>query len=210
VLASGTADFLAEVGEIVAWLAAAMQISPSEDALAYCTPRIGRSSKLVGNGTFHCTIELDMAISQRIRDAPGNCWHGMFRNPVVVRGFPIPRRSRAKTGLEIPLDMTARLTDARQLHDFMGRFYLKGFSAMLAVVEVVGDMVLWHLHYNPIGGRVSYLEADKNPQVGIIDANILRASRHIIGWCSHASYLTGMLPVSFVVWFPAPSLRPAT
>ncbi|KAK4448373.1 hypothetical protein QBC34DRAFT_327770 [Podospora aff. communis PSN243] len=191
VLATGTADFLAEIGEIVAWLAAAMQLSPSEDTLAYCTPRIGRSSKFAGDGTFHCTIELDMTISQKLRDNPGNCWHGMFRNPVVVRGFPIPRRPRARTDLEIPLDMAAHLADARRLHDFMGRFYLKGFSAMLAVVEVVGDVVLWHLHYSPAGRRISYLEADGNPQVGTVNANILKASRHVIGWCSHASYLAG-------------------
>jgi hypothetical protein len=188
-LAGGTADSLAELGEIVAWLVSAVRCSPDENTRAYCTPHVKRSDRDVFSYNFD--IEIDTSLGDETQGIEGRCWHGMFRNPVIVRGFPIPRRPRANTGLEIPLHMAARLTDARRVHDFRGRLCLKGFSAMLAVVEVVGDMVLWHLHHNATGGRVSYLDAHKSSYTGTIDTNVLRVSRHVIGWCSHAEYLAG-------------------
>jgi len=192
-LAEGTADSIAEVGEVVAWLLAAVRCSPVEDAMAYCTPRVKTLDRDSLSARYRCELEFEMCASYEAKDVGGRCWHGMFRNPVVVRGFPIPRRPRPNTGLEIPFHMAARLTDARRLHDFMGRFYLKGFSAMLAAVEVIGGMVLWHLYHNTAGGRISYLDANNNsPHAEGISTNVLRASRHVIGWCSHADYLAGM------------------
>lgn len=85
------------------------------------------------------------------------------------------------------------MTQARRLHKFMGQYFLKGFSAMLAAVEVVDGIMRWHLYYNPDGGRISYCEADESPYLEGINENVLRVSRHIIGWCSHADYLAGKL-----------------
>jgi len=193
-LAEGTADFIAEVGEVIAWLLAAVRCSPVEGAMAYCTPRVKVETMDRGllSVRYRCELEFDISMGDEAKDVGGCCWHGMFRNPVVVRGFPIPRRPRPNTGLEIPFHMAARLTDARRVHEFLGRFYLKGFSAMLAAVEVTQGMVLWHLYHNTAGDRISYLDASNTPHAGGISANVLRESRHVIGWCSHADYLAGM------------------
>jgi len=193
ILTKGTADFLAEVGEIVAWLAAALRSSPDGRALACCTPHRVRFETLPQSRFCYCIIHLETRkeTETEIDNVAGRCWHGIFRNPVVVKGFPILRRPRPHTGLEIPLHMAAQLTDARRLHDFMGRFCLKGFSAMLAAVEVIGGIVLWHLYYNATGTRVSYLDAKKSSCLEGLDVNVLRSSRHVIGWCSEAEYLAG-------------------
>ncbi|KAM7224236.1 hypothetical protein V8F06_000017 [Rhypophila decipiens] len=120
----------------------------------------------------------------------------MFRNPVVVTGFPILRRQRVDTGLEIPLHMAACLTDASRLHDFHGKFFLKGFSAMLVATEVIGDLVLWHLYYDAAGERISYIDVDKDLCTGDIGVNLLRSCRHVVGWCSDALYMFGRATIS--------------
>lgn len=90
-LAEGTADFIAEVTEIVAWLTAALRCSPNESTMTYCTPRAGRI------GSYSVEVEFDISTDNVPEGVAGHCWHGMFRNPVVVRGFPISRRPRPDT-----------------------------------------------------------------------------------------------------------------
>ncbi|KAM7210521.1 hypothetical protein V8F06_014094, partial [Rhypophila decipiens] len=122
----------------------------------------------------------------------GECWKGLFLNPVVVRGYPILRRSRRDTGLEIPLEMAASLVDATRLHAFGGQLCLKGFSAMLVPVEKVEKTVLWNLYYDATGARIPYLDMNrKQPGLGNIDVNMIRSSRHVVGWCSGAMYMFG-------------------
>ena len=192
-LAEGTADFLAEVGAIISWLAAALRASPDESYMACCTPNVVVKAKyLARSREFECHIQLDINVDRSSSGRAGHCWKGLFLNPVVVRGYPILRRPRRDTGLEIPLDMAANLVDAKRLHEFMGQFCLKGFSAMLAPIEVVGETVLWHLYYNAAGERISYLDMSrKQPDLDAINTNVLRSSRHVIGWCSDAMYMFG-------------------
>jgi len=200
--AKGTAEFIAEVGEIVAWLAAALRLSKDDDLINCCTPRVVFSGKpsVFDERAFHdmydCEIGFDLSPDLDNKGRSGQCWLGMFRNPVVVRGFPILRRSRRNTGLEIPLDMAAGLVDAKRLHEFAGQLCLKGFSAMLTAVEAVGGVILWHLVYDATGGRVSYLDTVQGHKAECPDVNALRSSRHMIGWCSEALYLAGELLTS--------------
>ncbi|KAK4095834.1 hypothetical protein N658DRAFT_437414 [Parathielavia hyrcaniae] len=194
-LVKGTADFIAEAGVIVAWLAAALRCSGDEERAAVsCAPHLVGS----GNLLHRCTIKFRITTDTQTGHVAGRCWHGMFHNPVVVKGFPIPRRPRPNTGLEIPLHMAARLTGAIRLHDFLGRFCLKGFSAMLVAVEAARGIVLWHLHCNTTGRRVSYRRASLMPHLANVDANVLRSSRHVIGWCSEAECLTGEFDRSWI------------
>ena len=111
-LAKGTADFIAEAGEIVAWLVAAVRCSPDEGTMAYCTPRVGVLGRYSMPTWYHCEIEIDICTGDETKDVTGRCWHGMFRNPVVAGVFLIPRRPRANTGLEVPLHMAAHLMEA--------------------------------------------------------------------------------------------------
>jgi len=196
-LARGTADFIAEIGEIVGWLSAALRFNASDDLIncyAPCVVSSGQGGVLAGmavHDIYHCEIGFDFVPDLDKGNPAGRCWFSMFRNPVVVHGFPILRRPRPNTGLEVPLDMAANLIDARQLHNFAGQLFLKGFSAMLTPVEAVGGVVLWHLSYNATGKRVSYLDAAPGSVTARPSISVLRSSRHVIGWCSDASYLAG-------------------
>ena len=40
---------------------------------------------------------------------PGECWYNMFRNPIMVSGYPILAKHERGLGLEIPLNIIAGL-----------------------------------------------------------------------------------------------------
>ena len=206
-LTKGTADFIVEVAQSVAWLTAALRPSPDEDSIRACTPYL--EEDLVPPWPYpyslRCVIGFNMEAETNSGNAPNRCWHGLFRNPVVVKGFPISRRKQVNTGLEIPLHMVAGLANAPRVHDFNGRLCLKGFSAMLVAAELVGDVVLWHLYYNATGGRISYLDMDEDAALGGLNTNILRSSRHVVGWCRDALCMFGKdLPSSYRQQFTGP------
>lgn len=145
--ATGNAFSVADVAEQVAWMGAAVHSSPSDYQAAYVSARIldlgvsGTSaSRNVHTTTSSCRIEFD---TELLHDAElaesGKCWRDMFGNPVIVRGFPIPRRADADRGLEVPLDIVAGLTNCRRVVNFAGTTFIKGFAAMLAAVKVVGE-----------------------------------------------------------------------
>ncbi|KAK4171626.1 hypothetical protein QBC36DRAFT_90859 [Triangularia setosa] len=190
--AKGTVDFLGEVGEIFGWLTAALRASPDKYHLAWCEPYLHYTGK--GSDSVSDVWEMRFNITKPRQgisdDKLGQCWQGMFRNPVIVKGFPISDRPCRNTGLEMPLHMAAGLMDTPKLHEFMGRYYLKGFATMLAPVELTGGIVLWHFYHNPLG-RISYCDAVNNGSKDYISLERLHSSRHIIGWCSEALCMAG-------------------
>ena len=187
-IAKGTADFIADAAEVMAWLGAALR-SSGDGIMKYCAPQMLNCERIGRSTYYNCVIDFNMGPDVRTDASGGCCWHGMFGDPVIVKGFPIRIRSREDTGLEIPLDMAASLIDAKRLHSFGGQLHLKGFSAMLTPTEIAEGLAFWHLSYNPTGERVSYLDAREG--TGTIKMNALRSSRHVIGWCPEALYLAG-------------------
>jgi hypothetical protein len=187
-IAKGTADFIGVAAEVMAWLGAALR-SSGDGIMKYCTPQMLNCKRIGGSTDYTCVIDFKMGPDVKTEAGGGCCWHGMFGDPVIVKGFPIRIRSRENTGLEIPLDMAASLIDAKRLHSFGGQLHLKGFSAMLVPTEIAEGLAFWHLSYNPTGARVSYLDAHEG--TGTIKVNALKSCRHVIGWCPEALYLAG-------------------
>ncbi|KAK3378339.1 hypothetical protein B0H63DRAFT_244930 [Podospora didyma] len=78
------------------------------------------------------------------------------------------------------------LANAKYLVDFCGRTYLRGFSTMLAVSEVIGSTVFWRLFYNEDGAYIQYEDhrAPREPQGRSLVRNLgdLNTHRHILGW----------------------------
>jgi hypothetical protein len=110
-----------------------------------------------------------------------------------VKGFPIPRRSRDGTGLEIPLNVLAGLIQAESADIFKGKLFIKGFSSLLIPTEHMRDhnQIIWHLLYDPDGNRISYLDGMRGQED--IMFSELGTSRHILGWCLDARCYAGTL-----------------
>jgi hypothetical protein len=203
--ASGTGHSLAEIAGELAWLGAALRSPRRSDefGVAYCQPSIAR----FGDNSPHPMSDLRPEpiiwnISFEFREesdypphSNSQCWFNLFRNPVIVQGYPILCRPEYGTGLEIPLNVVAKLTQARRATTFDGRVFVKGFCAMLVLERHLGDVLIWHMMANKDESYISYLDpqlsglpsydADKIVLSG------LESTRHIVGWCSNAESYTG-------------------
>lgn len=190
---SGVAAFVVETGEQLAWLGAAMQVSPTDDGIMLCTPSISLrkpgedlSSSLPVTG-FNINFRLESIPQSRTN---GQCWHNLFRNPVVVEGYPIPRRLDWNTGLEIPLEILVGLARSQRVDEFKGKIYIKGFSTLLVATKRSNDTLHWHLIFKEDGSQVSFLDDTLPPEQEIQHSDVL-GSRHIVGWCLKAEVYAG-------------------
>lgn len=127
VKAEGVAVTISEIAEQFGWLGAALRSSPLDSGLVFYTPfikdiRTPPFSRPELSGSYPsmiCTIGFELeVVPGPYPKANGQCWHGIFNNPVVVKGYPIPRRSRWDSGLEIPLKIMARLARSQRIDRF--------------------------------------------------------------------------------------------
>ncbi len=99
----GPAPSVAEITEQLVWVGAALRSSLQEDGVCYCTPYIkplrkGDNSDLTYNASLtpKCHFQIGFKFDQgedRKELINGQCWHDMFSNPVIVRGYPVARRT---------------------------------------------------------------------------------------------------------------------
>ncbi|KAK2811331.1 hypothetical protein FQN50_002207 [Emmonsiellopsis sp. PD_5] len=183
--AVGSANRIAEIGEQLAWLVVAMHSSPDGHGVASCRPLL--KNQCSGN-SYAWKIGTTLG-EKYVSPAPlhGQCWHNLFRNPVVVEGYPIPRRPTGTPGIEIPLRMMAELIQTSWVNPFAGRLVIKGFSQMLVPTEIRGDIIMWHLLQSKEGERIPYSDCIAFPQVEILISN-LENFRHVLGWCSEMKF----------------------
>lgn len=193
----GTEASISEIAEQLAWLGAALRSSPYESGIAWCTPFVNNivpnnDPTLASETTPDIICKIDFIVEKDESTDPtnGQCWHNMFRNPVVVKGYPISRRSELETGLEIPLNLMAGLTGTERVNRFNGKLFIKGFSSMLVPTKHNGDVLMWHLLYNQDKTRISYLDVTV-PHAANISVSDLETSRHVLGWCSEGKYYAG-------------------
>ena len=201
---SGTGDSLAELGQQFSWLGAALRSSPFEAGVAACSPCV-RSIRTSSETTdlsisdseakpfasMFCVIGFDIEEPIATEETlPGECWRRMFRNPVLVAGFPILTKHEPGIGLEMSLATIAVLAGSERATMFNEKVFIKGFSTMLIATKLTHDILIWHYYYNREGERISYLDHTRQ---AIDDINLLQleAARHVVGWCSDCEYNAG-------------------
>ncbi|KAM0512399.1 hypothetical protein ACHAPE_008848 [Trichoderma viride] len=84
----------------------------------------------------------------------------------------------------------AGLVRTKRIEQFNGKYFIKGFSAMLVPTKRSGDAIIWHYVYKEDGSYISYLDtagAD-DEHVKTID---VETSRHVVGWCMEANIYAG-------------------
>ncbi|KAK3991528.1 hypothetical protein QBC44DRAFT_236762 [Cladorrhinum sp. PSN332] len=203
--ALGVADFIADIGEQLAWLGAALRSAPlSAPKVVYCIPYVDVTQPSPGPPTdihkrdedqvIHCSLKFRFEDYETALPTQqyGDCWHAMFNYPVIVRGFPILKRSPACTGagLEMPLNMITALAGTNCIDRFGLNTFIKGFSAMVVATEKHDDLVIWHYFYNENGGRISYL--DHKITLGpTVTFSELESCRHVVGWCADSVSIAG-------------------
>ena len=179
-----------------------------------CTPYIeylgegGRSSS-PPSGTLPSQLGSSFLIGFHFAPIPdddtsssddGRCWLDMFRNAVIVGGYPISRRAAVRAGVEMPLNMMARMVRADHVTPFGSTWFVKGFSSMLVLTGCREEVLLWHHIYDPDGGHLSYTDylhtyrddrhMAANALVDVTSSQVQNA-RHVVGWCSEARLYAG-------------------
>ncbi|OTA69144.1 hypothetical protein K449DRAFT_428563 [Hypoxylon sp. EC38] len=196
VKAAGIPEFVVEIGEQLAWLGAALRASPFDVGVVHCTPYVDQPSSVYDElSGATCTIKYNTEICEAEAQQNGQCWQNLFRNPVIARGYPILRRDKAETGLEMPLNMLTALARARYIDTFNSKVFIKGFSTMLVPTKQSDGLLTWHLLYNKHPEeRISYLDC----HLGHVDITVtaIEKYRHILGWCSDAVSIIGTVVFS--------------
>jgi len=151
-----------------------------------------QTSKSRQSVELFCEIDFEMCktASPANKTSTGRCWFSMFRNPVVVNGYPVLARREKSLGLEMPLNMMAGLTGSNRANEFDNKIIIKGFSAILVAIKRSGDLIVWHYLCNTDGERIAFFDHSFVP-VDDIDLLQLRDSRHVVGWCKDCRFYAG-------------------
>lgn len=127
-------------------------------------------------------MEISLLPLEPILDDDACCWHSLFANSVIARGFPIPPRSE-QIGLEIEFSIMANLAAILYpLQCFKG-IVLKGLSTILIPKQRQGDSVQWHLVHGAPEKKISMAEVAPDLQqfYETQDLQQLTASRAFLG-----------------------------
>lgn len=207
--ASGPADTVVEVGEQLAWVSSAMR-SSNNPACTYCTPSIERAA--VKEQTATCVSISIKFRTPRLNTSPqedlgAQCWRHLFRNPVIVAGFPILRRAQQKSGLELSITTLAALAGGNRINRFKEHVFIKGFCTMMVAMKRIGNMTLWHVLTNEDGSDIHYHDPrvqEISPQTDLTaETTAAPAMRHVVGWWSHVkSYAGELLPFTYNIQLP--------
>ncbi|KAF2676053.1 hypothetical protein K458DRAFT_492684 [Lentithecium fluviatile CBS 122367] len=202
--ARGTIDAVAEIGQQLSWMGAALRSLQNNTGLAYCSPLrptvfIRRTDGAVdfSSTTAKCYIDfLTEDTQEPTTPLSGQCWQALFRGAVIAKGFPVRKRREKGIGMEIPLNILAGLSRASRVHEFSGHIFLKAFSALLVLTKITTDVIVWHLLYNQNGEHLPYTNyrvkavMDGAPQSVYFQS--VQSARHVVGWCPKVSCLAGL------------------
>lgn len=207
---TGSVHSVAEIGEAVAWLQAALSFSGTENSICACIPilepallsdgpRNSAQSGISGQKLYMIRTDFEPLGSVPLighkADDDGNCWRNILGNTVSVKGYPTRCRPQQQTGMEISLDTMIALANARRLSLFGGKFCIKGFCSVIVPTQRQDNIVYWHLLTNLDGEHLSYtdervLACGRTYPWGL-RVEDLKTSRHILGWCTEVHNLTG-------------------
>ncbi|KAF7538748.1 hypothetical protein G7054_g2676 [Neopestalotiopsis clavispora] len=207
---SGTRNSIAEIAEQLAWLGSALPVRPrqsNQSASTYCFPnvRLDDSPKQsVNNLAFVIEFEAREQDNQK-ETSIGQCWTNLIKNRVLVQGYPIFRRPKPDSGLEVALNIISWLVQAPYATIFDGRVFIKGSRSMLVLTEHTKHAFIWHLLEYHDGSSITY----NDPRVPLIsskkiprfDLKELASSRHFLGWCEKSESFVGKPNTNYVIQF---------
>ncbi|KAF3018422.1 hypothetical protein E8E14_003931 [Neopestalotiopsis sp. 37M] len=176
-LVTGTSYSIAEYGEQLAWLAAALQ--PTVSALPIWVIEIWRDAIDDADITALAVLE----------------WQGELRSPVIVRGFPIMSRPETCPGFEVLPHLLVGLLSNILRGKHEERFKLSTTTGrLLELFEQTKGIMVWHILRSPeevCTCRKRSLKDDDNSLLPFIGSVEIWQHRHIITNCPTAKLRHG-------------------
>ncbi|KAH7136252.1 hypothetical protein EDB81DRAFT_77443 [Dactylonectria macrodidyma] len=209
IVAKGQVDFLSDVGEQLGWLGSALRPSPLDEGIITCLPHLSffhtqQQSDEAPNSNVLSSCRIDFSMKPVIAgssNSAGFCWANLFRNPVLVTGYPTAHRADPNTGVELSLSAMVELVRSRQFVSLDGHIFLKSFCSLLVAAAVAVDVVLWHFLFNSTGDRISYcdprLNDFSNETCQGLTLRDIETRRHVVGWCCDVKEFSGSPQADF-------------
>ncbi|KAF7540809.1 hypothetical protein G7054_g1080 [Neopestalotiopsis clavispora] len=207
ILVKGTKFSIVEVGEQLGWISTALRSSSQDVGIAVFRPSIHHSGMVDRlQKDKQTALRADKCVGfainpQQIGNIPpvsgvsGDCWMSLFRNPVLVQGFPVLKREEPELGIEMPPGIMAKIMRASHITFFGEKFFIKGYSALAVAVRKKGQCVIWHHISRMDGEYISYTDAEAMLELpeglDVISKVDIMTCRHILGWCDDAANYTG-------------------
>lgn len=213
----GSLYSIAEVGEQLAWLTTALNLSCGCSGQLCATlsePLWARSSvrqPLAASASLKVGSSITAAGFVLVYPPPrhlpntgyspdnmtqrGSCWTSLFGQLTLVKGYPIPRRTEPETGIEMPLPMLAALVNSQKVATFLGKFLIKGYSTAAIPTGRCDEFIYWHVVSNENGDHLEFSDIRirqifRDYPSGLTLGD-LEFGRHIVGWCANAKNNTG-------------------
>lgn len=200
-LIRGKLDTIADTMEQLGWLASALRPSPISDGIVACIPsltavQVVNSSGIGDDAIYSASCEMVFSFTipyPSETPVEGFCWSNLFRNPVLVAGYPILHRIIPDTGLDIRLEFISQLIESGQIFQLDEMVILKGFCSLLVASKVANEAIIWHLLSNKTGDRISFCDSRLDGQDFARDLSRrdLESRRYVVGWCSAVKEYSG-------------------
>ena len=206
---SGTLDAIVETVQQLAWMGTALRTS-ADGGVQYCEPKLKKDSKADEGGPIVLNITFQ---TSSLDEEDQSCWLSLFANPVIARGFPVPKREHGEQGLEVPLEIMAALGGARHVTEFEGGVLLKGYSVMLIPVKRHSKSIQWHMIRRNDEERVLYRDVSNacpnRAMLDEVDHESLANTRAFLGWWKSAETCLGTADAAYdnIDWSPAREIR---
>ena len=157
----------------------------------YSSPRV---LKEAGSNTKFQITAVHHPLKHGRSATNGSCWHSLFRNPVIVEGYPILARHTKENGLEISETMMTFLGNVSRAMIFKGVRLLKGFSTLFVPTACTEKSLTWHFLFNSDGTRMSYQKAmDDCKPCEMVNSPSPGNARNFLGWSSNVTQHTGKI-----------------
>jgi len=189
---SGTPLFLAEAAEVLLWVSTACRASETSGMICTGSMLLEEVTSTQHGLALRAKPSLG-DICTNIDASTATCWHLMFRNPVIAKGYPIPFRTENEKGLEVSFDAMITLACTYFAVSFTGFVMLKGFKSLLAPTSKVGNSVTWHFL---VSGkkRQNYNDGLNHSRLRDLDDAVFDGARHFVGWSKAADLIVGKPP----------------
>ena len=180
----GMQDQLTEIAQQLAWLSAVFRV-PNYNQLTL--------SDVVLEKIDDENFKLFLLDLQPVTEKERSCWHPLFVNGVIARGFPTPPRQE-EVGVELPFEVMIALGCVLYPMEYYEGLILKGFSTVLVPIARYSDSIQWHfICSNDDNERLktSSIASHLSSWFETTDFDLLKRSRTFLGYCRNAEIHLG-------------------
>ena len=190
----GSQDSVINVLQMLLWVGAVFQVS-SNAQLQYSQLGLLDFKHLTTTDTRFSVVYERVAVPADEQ----SCWFSLFNNPVMAKGFPVPKRSNSERGLEMSIELMAALGGARYAIEFRNGLIIKGYSAAFVPVMSYEDSIQWHVVTNNDGTRIRYTDINiDRALLDQVDQTSITSKRAILGWWGDSRSLLGTADMTYM------------